>query len=151
MQQDANNAQLICTQAAQRDLNRIAGWKMLNASAPKDSDQPSGLNWRQRKKLVARRKQLEEESAARKPAMIAAYVALLGGADRVNPIQMTDIERAVDLTLIASELRAAARLGTAKVSQLTTLEGHADPARRRLNLPGDDPCSPAPVITLNDH
>jgi hypothetical protein len=114
---------------------------------PKDADKPAPLHWRQRKKLVARRQQLADEAAARKPAMIAAYVALLGGADRVNPIRMTDIERAVDLTLIASELRTAVRLGTAKVSQLTTLEGHADRARRRLNLPKPNAAAAVPSIT----
>jgi hypothetical protein len=120
-----------------------------SAQPTKDGDKP-GLNWRQRKKLVARRKQLEEESAARKPAMIAAYVEALGGPDRVNPIQMTDIERAVDLTLIASEMRAAVRLGTAKVSQLTTLEGHADRARRRLNIPPPNAAA-APTHLLDDY
>jgi hypothetical protein len=120
-----------------------------NAHPPKDSDKPAPLHWRQRKKLVARRRQLEEESAARKPAMIAAYVEALGG--NVTEIQKADIERAVDLTLIAAEMRTAVRLGTAKVSQLTTLEGHADRARRRLNLPGDDPGSAAPVMDLHDH
>jgi hypothetical protein len=116
-----------------------------SAQLPKAGDKP-GLNWRQRKKLVARRKQLEEEAAARKPQMIQAYVDALGG--NVTEIQRADIERAIDLTLIASELRTAVRLGTAKVSQLTTLEGHADRARRRLGLP--EPGNAAPVMGLHD-
>jgi hypothetical protein len=107
-----------------------------------NSAQP--LNWRQRKKLAARRKQLEEESAARKPQMMQAYIEALGG--NVTEIQRADIERAVDLTLIAAEMRAAVRLGTAKVSTLTTLEGHADRARRRLNLPPPDSKPAGPTL-----
>jgi hypothetical protein len=104
-----------------------------SAHPPKDADKPAPLHWRQRKKLVARRRQLEEESAARKPEMIDAYVQALGGS--VTSIQMTDIERAVDLILMAEELRASVRLGTAKVADLTRLEGASDRATRRLNLP----------------
>jgi hypothetical protein len=119
-------------------------------SAQQD-DQPGSapLNWRQRKKLVARRKQLEEESAARKPQLIAAFVQALGGRDRIGPLVMLDIERAVDLTLIAAEQRAAVRLGTAKLADLTRLEGAADRAIRRLGLP--PPGSAAPVMDLHDH
>jgi hypothetical protein len=122
---------------------------MQAASATKEGDKPGGgLNWRQRKKLVARRKQLEEEAAARKPQLIDAYVRALGEGVRANPIIMMDIERAADLVLMAAEMRVAVRLGTAKVSQLTTLEGHADRAVRRLGLP--PPGRAAPVMGLHD-
>jgi hypothetical protein len=114
-----------------------------------------GLNWRQRKKLVARRKALEEESAARKPQLMDAYVAALGEGVRANPIIMLDVERAADLVLMAAEMRVAVRLGTAKVADLGRLEGHADRAVRRLNLPGPSKVSrygkAEPVPTLQDY
>jgi hypothetical protein len=114
-------------------------------TATKEEPGSGGLNWRQRKKANMRRQQ----EMQRRKELIAAYVDALGGADRVGPIQLQDIERAVDLTMLASEMRAAVRQGTAKVSQLTTLEGHADRARRRLNL--RPPGSAAPVQTLQDY
>jgi hypothetical protein len=117
-----------------------------NAHPPKDGDKPAPLHWRQRKKLVARRKQLEEEAAARKPQMIQAYIDELGG--NVSPIQKADIERVVDLDLITAETRTAVRLGTAKVSDLTRLEGAADRARRRLNIP--PPNAAAAPMGLHD-
>jgi hypothetical protein len=143
--------------AKQRNCAIFEGMQQPNnrTQQPADSDKP--LNWRQRKLLVARRKQLEEESAARKPQLIDAFVQALGGRDRIGPLVMLDIERAVDLTLMAAELRTAVRLGTARMSQLTTLEGHADRAVRRLNLPepGRSKVSrygkAEPVPTLHDY
>ncbi len=119
-----------------------------SAHPPENADKPARLHWRTRKKLVARRKALEEESAARKPQLIAAYVRALGEGVRANPIIMLDIERAADLVLMAAEMRVAVRLGTAKVSDLGRLEGHADRAVRRLNLP---PPGAAPVPSLHDY
>jgi hypothetical protein len=84
----------------------------------------------------------------RRQQLIKAYVEALGGADHVNAIQMEDIHRAVDLVMLARDMRAAVRQGKAKVSQLTTLEGHADRAQRRLNLP--TPGRAAPVMGLHD-
>jgi hypothetical protein len=104
------------------------------------------LNWRQRKKLVARRKQLEEESAARKPQLIDAYVAALGEGVRANPIIMLDIERAADLVLMAAELRVAVREGRAKVGDLGRLEGHADRAVRRLGLKAPNAAPAGPTL-----
>jgi len=106
-----------------------------NTSAPQAASAPKYRNWRERKKAVARRKQLEEEAAARKPQLMDAYVEALGGGVRSNPIVMQDIERAADLVILAAEMRLAVRQGTAKVSDLTRLEGAADRAVRRLNLP----------------
>jgi hypothetical protein len=110
---------------------------MQASSAVKDSD--GGLNWRQRKKVVARRQQ----EMQRRQQLVDAYVEALGGPDRVTAIQMTDIERAVDLTLMAAELRTAVRQGSAKVSDLTRLEGAADRATRRLNLPPPGSAAPS--------
>jgi hypothetical protein len=52
------------------------------------------------------------------------------------------------LTLMAAEMRTAVRLGTARMSELTTLEGHADRAVRRLGLPA--PGAAAPPMGLHD-
>jgi hypothetical protein len=125
---------------------------MQTASATKDSDQPgaSGLNWRQRKKANMRRQQ----EAQRRRELIDSYTAALGGADRVGVIVMQDIERAADLVLLAREMRAGVRQGTAKVSDLTRLEGAADRAVRRLNLPVSGPKVSRygePVPTLQDY
>jgi hypothetical protein len=119
-------------------------------SAPQTAPAPKYRNWRHRKAAVARRKALEDESAARKPQLMAACVEAKGGAGRVGPLEMLDIERAVDLALMTAELRAEVRLGRAKVSQLTTLEGHADRAWRRLNLPAPGAAA-APTQTLQDY
>jgi hypothetical protein len=94
-----------------------------------------GLHWRQRKKLVARRKALEEEAAARKPALIDDCVQRLGGRDCVTALQMQDVERYVDLELIAGETREACRLGKARIEDVARIEIATDKARRRLNLP----------------
>jgi hypothetical protein len=122
---------------------------MQTASATKDSE-GDGLNWRQRKKLVARRKQLEEEAAARKPALIEAYVQALGGPGRVTALQMADIERAIDLATIASETREAVRLGKARLEDMARIEVAADKARRRLNLPAPGKAAPE-QRTLQDY
>jgi hypothetical protein len=84
----------------------------------------------------------------RRRQMVAAYVAALGGSDRVGPIVMQDVERAVDLVLLARDMRGQVRQGSAKVSDLTRLEGAADRAVRRLNLPA--PGRAAPVMGLHD-
>jgi len=83
--------------------------------------------------------------AVMRERLIAAYVEALGGADRVNLIQMQDVTRCADLVLLAAETRDAVRRGAAKVADMTRLEGAADRAQRRLNLrppgaaaPGDD-------------
>jgi hypothetical protein len=82
----------------------------------------------------AYRKPTQTRAGRLRQQMTAAYTAALGGAGRVNAIQLEDIHRAVDLVMLASEMRAAVRQGTAKVSDLTRLEGAADRAVRRLCL-----------------
>jgi hypothetical protein len=103
--------------------------------------QPSGggLNWRQRKKATVRRQQL-----------VAGYVAALGGADRISPIQMAEVMRAVDMTLLAEGMRAKALRGEAiDIGSMVRLEGAVSRVIRSLNLP--PPGSAAPVQTLQDH
>jgi hypothetical protein len=126
MQQDINKAQRFCTHAAQRGLNRNTGWKMQTASAMKDEKPGSGgLNWRQRKKANMRRH-----------ALVDGYVAALGGADRVGTLVMVEIERCVDMTLLAEGMRAKALRGEAiDIGDLTRLEGAVSRVIRSLNIP----------------
>jgi hypothetical protein len=101
---------------------------MQMSSATKDSDQPA-LNWRQRKKLVARRQQEIE----RRQRMIADYVGRLGGD--VSEIQRRNVERVVDLELLAAMARAAALRGEESLGNVTRLEIQASKAVRMLGLP----------------
>jgi hypothetical protein len=123
-----------------------------SAHPPKEANKPGGgrMPWRQRKKLVAARKRLEEASAARKPLLMDSYIAALGDGVRSNPIVMEDVERAADLVILAAEMRLAVREGRAKVSDLTRLEGASDRATRRLNLPPGGAAA-APVPSLADY
>jgi hypothetical protein len=75
----------------------------------------------------------------RRRDVIDGLVAALGGPDCVTDPVMSDIVRAADLTLIAERTRADALRGGAEVSvsDLIRLEGAADRAVRRLNLPSD--------------
>jgi hypothetical protein len=125
---------------------------MQTASAPKDSsdgsDQPgaSGLNWRQRKKANMRRRQEIE----RRKQLVDGYVAALGGLDRVGALVRVEIERCVDMTLLAEGMRARALRGEAiDIGDLTRLEGAVSRVIRSLNLP--PPGSAAPVQTLADY
>jgi hypothetical protein len=96
----------------------------------------------------AYRKPTQTRAGRLRQEMVAGYIAALGGADRISPIQMADIERAADLVMLARDMRAAVRQGTARVSHLTTLESTADRAIRRLGLP--KPGKAASVQTLRD-
>jgi hypothetical protein len=78
----------------------------------------------------------------RRQQLVAAYVEALGGKARMTAIQAQDVERAVDLVLLAREMRASVRQGAAKISDLTRLEGAADRAVRRLNLPPSGSAAP---------
>ena len=81
----------------------------------------------------------------RRQQLVAAYIEALGG--NVGPIVMQDVERAVDLVLLARDMRAAVRQGTAKVSDLTRLEGASDRAIRRLGI---KPGAVAKVVPLRE-
>jgi hypothetical protein len=87
--------------------------------------------------------------AVMREKLIAGYAQALGDAARTNPIVMQDVERAADLVLLARDMRAAVRQGTAKVSDLTRMESTADRAVRRLGLPA--PNAAAAVMDLHDH
>jgi hypothetical protein len=111
---------------------------MQTASAPKDSsdgnDRPGarGLNWRQRKKANTRRKQL-----------VDGYVAALGGLERVGALVRVEIERCVDMTLLAEGMRAKALRGEAvDIGDLTRLEGAVSRIIRSLNLPAPGAAAP---------
>ena len=115
--------------------------QMQTSTATKDNDQTdsgSPRNWRRRKQENARRRQL-----------VAAYVAALGGSASVTAIQTQDIERTVDLVLLARAARAKLSAGEASVNDVVKLENAADRAVRRLKLPASG--TAAPVQTLQDY
>jgi hypothetical protein len=127
-----------------------------SAQLAKDSDKPPVYrNWRHRKADIARRQQAAEEAIARqnqgmrwRQDLIDDYTKALGG--KVSAIQMNDIERVADLTLLALNARRAALRGDpAAISNLSRLESTCDRAVRRLGLPA--PGSAAPVMDLHDH
>jgi hypothetical protein len=99
----------------------------------------TALNWRQKKKLAA----AKGEALRFRQQVVDDYAARIGAGARTDRIVMRDIERVADLELLTREMRAAVRLGTAKVSDLTRLEGAADRARRRLNLPAPNAAAPS--------
>jgi hypothetical protein len=87
--------------------------------------------------------------ARRRRDLVEAYVQALGGPARVTPVQRVEIERAASLVLLAADMRDRALRGEAvAITDLTRLEGTADRAIRRLNLPAPDA---APVQTLADY
>jgi hypothetical protein len=123
---------------------------MQTTTAPKDSDESdsSGLNWRQRKKMVA----LRNEGARRRKELIGAYVAALGGR-RVTAIVLQNVEAAVDMAMLAKTARAALAAGRTSINDVVKLENAADRAVRRLNLPtpGAAPTGPTLQDFLASH
>jgi hypothetical protein len=134
--------------------------------AAKEGEPVSGYrNWRHRKADIARRQALAEEALARSQAsmkwrndLIDAYLAALGPG--VTAIQRQDAERAADMTALALNMRRRALRGdaTVRIDDLTRLEGAADRAVRRLNLPEPGPSKVSkrygkaePVPTLQDY
>ena len=97
-----------------------------------DSDEPGsgGLNWRQRKKADMRGQ------------LVNAYVRALGGRSRVTVIQLQDVERCVDLVLLAKTARAELAAGKTTINDVVKLEGAADRAVRRLCLPTSGRAAP---------
>jgi hypothetical protein len=128
MQQISNNAQLICNAISTGN----ADWKIC----------------RRRRKIVSLAAAPSTGGNARKRICVNAYVRALGGRARVTAIQLQDVERAVDLVLLAKTARAELAAGKATVNDVVKLENSADRAVRRLNLP---PPSAAPVQTLQDY
>jgi hypothetical protein len=121
MQQAANSGQLDETAASAKDGGRRP------------------FNWRQRKKLVARRREL-----------LDSYVQALGGPGRVGPILMAEVQRAVDMTQMAERMRKRALQGEAiDVGELVRLEGAVSRVIRSLNLPAANAAAP-PAQTWQD-
>jgi hypothetical protein len=82
------------------------------------------------------RKPTQTRAGRLRKEMIAAYVDALGGSARVNPIQLQDVARCVDLILLAQTARAELAAGkTTTINDVVKLEGAADRAVRRLCLP----------------
>jgi hypothetical protein len=125
---------------------------MQTESAPKDDEPGSGgLNWRQRKKANERRQQEIE----RRKQIVDGYVQKLGGIERVNALQRVEIERVVDMTLLAEGMRARALRGEAiNIGDLVRLEGALSRVLRSLNLPPPGRAAPADdawAKFLSDH
>ncbi len=113
-------------------------------NAEQQDGEPVGgyANWRHRKKAVAAR----NEGITRRKELVDAYLQALGGRARVTAIVMEDIERTADLVVLAREMRAAVRQGTAKLADMTRLEGAADRAVRRLALPAPGAAPSGPTL-----
>jgi hypothetical protein len=95
-----------------------------------ETDKPpgAGLNWRHRK---------------RRKALIDGYVHALGGIERVNALQRVEIDRCVDMTLLAEAMRGRALRGEAiDIGDLTRLEGAVSRVIRSLNLPAPGTAAP---------
>jgi hypothetical protein len=95
------------------------------------------------------RKPTQTRAGRLRKEMIAAYVDALGGSARVNPIQLQDVARCVDLVMLAQTARAELAAGRTTINDLVKLEGAADRAVRRLNLPA--PGSAAPVQSITEY
>ena len=88
-----------------------------------------------------------QQEIQRRRELIDGYVAALGGADRVNAIQMVEIERVVDMSLLAEAMRARALRGEAiDIGELVRLEGAVSRVIRSLNLPPPG-AAPVPIST----
>src|SRR2546426_10081435 len=114
----------------------------MQTSAAKE-DQPDSTtrprNWRHRKVENARRRHEKQ----RRRELIDGYVARLGGADRISQIQMTEVMRVVDMTLLAEGMRAKALRGEAiDIGDMGRLEGAVSRVIRSLNLPSPNPAGP---------
>jgi hypothetical protein len=91
----------------------------------------------------AYRKPTQTRAGRLRQEMIAAYVAALGGADRISPIQMAEVMRAVDMTLLAEGMRAKALRGEAiDIGDMVRLEGAVSRVIRSLNLPAPNAAAP---------
>jgi hypothetical protein len=106
----------------------------INTAQQDDKPGSGGLNWRQRKKANMRRQ-----------ALVDGCIKALGGADRVNAIQMEDICRVVDLMMLARHQRAELAGGRAKLADVVKLEGTLARAMKRLNLP--EPNAAVPTLS----
>jgi hypothetical protein len=82
----------------------------------------------------------------RRQQLVTACVEALGGKARITAIQMTDIERVVDLIALAKTARAALAGGRAKVADVVKLEGTLARAMKRLNLPAPNAAAPVPTL-----
>jgi hypothetical protein len=100
-----------------------------------------------RRPAPAYRKPNQTRAGRLRQGMVAGYVQALGG--RVSPIVMQDITRAVDLVMLAMTARAELAAGKTTINDVVKLEGAADRAVRRLNLPTRG--SAAAVMDLHDH
>jgi hypothetical protein len=80
----------------------------------------------------AYRKPTQTRAWRQRKDLIDGYVTALGG--RVSPIQLRDVERAVDLIMLANTARAELAAGKTTINDVVKLEGASDRAVRRLCL-----------------
>jgi hypothetical protein len=96
------------------------------------------------------RKPNQTRAGRHRQRMAADFVAALGGADRVNPLQLEDIHRAADLVVLAKTARGELAAGKTSIDDVVKLENAADRAVRRLNLPAAG-AAPAVTGSIHDH
>jgi hypothetical protein len=82
----------------------------------------------------AYRKPTQTRAGRQRKDLIDGYVQAAGGIDRVSPIVMQNITRAVDLIMLSQTARADLLAGKTTIGDVVLLEGAADRAVRRLNL-----------------
>jgi hypothetical protein len=80
--------------------------------------------------------------------MVAEYIQALGGD--VSEIVRRNVERVVDLEMLAATARAAALRGEVAIGNVTRLEIQASKAVRMLGLPAPGSAA-APVPTVQDY
>jgi len=86
-------------------------------------------------------------SRGRRQKLIDDYIAALGGIDRVTALVMVEIERCVDMTLLAEGMRAKALRGEEiEIGELVRLEGALSRVLRSLNIPPPNAAAAVPNI-----
>lgn len=83
--------------------------------------------------------------ARRRRDLVDAFVAALGGIEKLSEVHLTDVRRAAELTVIAEQARAKALTEGAAAFDLTGIvraEGAASRAVRALGLKSSKQASP---------
>jgi hypothetical protein len=111
-----------------------------------------------RRRPPAYRKPNQTRGARLRQELTADLVAKLGGRGRISLIQLQDVHRVADLTLLCQTARADLLAGKATIGDVVKLEGTCARAMKRLNLPERGRSKSAlrygraePVPTLQDY
>jgi hypothetical protein len=94
----------------------------------------------------AYRKPTQTRAGRLRKELVDSYFAALGGS--ATPIMMQDIERAVDLVMLARTKRAELAAGKTTVNDVVKLENAASRAVRALRMPAN---AAAPVPSIHDY